>query len=294
MKIAITGVHGFIGQKLTEFLGKKGHEIKGISRLLLCGNLEGLASELAGSDAVIHLAGAPVMQRWTKKNRRLIYNSRIITTWNLTKALNLLATDLKPKVFIAVSAVGIYAAGEAHDEQSLHLDGNFLGKVVIDWENASIDLDKSIRRIIFRTGIVLDKDAVMIRSLLPIFKIGLGGRMGKGNQPFPFIHIQDLLEVFSESIVDANYSGIYNLVAPEQVSNKSFTFLLSRKLQKPASLCVPRFILEAAYGKASTMLLESPAVVPARLLETGYHFQYPTLSGALDEILDPMKQPSNH
>lgn len=134
MKIALTGANGFVGQKLTDFLGKKGFEVIGISRLLICGNLSGLASSLAGTDAVIHLAGAPVMQRWTKTNKRVIYNSRIVTTWNLTKAMNLLEAESKPKVFISILAVGIYAPGKQHDEQSQNLNMKFIGKVVTDRE----------------------------------------------------------------------------------------------------------------------------------------------------------------
>lgn len=286
MKIALTGSHGFVGQKLMDFLGKKGFEVKGISRLLICGNLENLASLLAGADAVIHLAGAPVMQRWTKKNKRVIYNSRIMTTWNLTKAMNSLSADRKPGIFISISAVGIYAPGKQHDEESQDLNGHFLGKVVTDWENASIDLDPNIRRVIFRSGIILGKGSQIIKNVLPLFKMGLGGKIGNGKQPFPFIHIDDLVRVFYESITNDHFKGIYNLVAPDQVNNETFTRLLAGCLNRPAFFRVPAFSLKMILGKASAMLLENPAVIPERLTtEIHYRFQYPTLASAIREIL---------
>ncbi|MEN6456416.1 MAG: TIGR01777 family oxidoreductase [Prolixibacteraceae bacterium] len=284
MKIAITGAHGFVGHQLIDFLGNKGFEVKGVSRLLICGGVEGLVSSIAGSDAVIHLAGAPIMQRWTKKSRRIIYNSRIVTTWNLTKAINLIEPERKPRVFISMSASGIYASGKCHDEQSLLLNDKFVGRVVTDWENASIELDKNIRRIILRSGIVLGKDSQLIKNLLPLFKLGLGGRIGNGKQPFPFIHIDDLTEIFYEGIINEKFSGIYNVVAPEQVTNKIFTRLLSKKLGKPAFFHIPPLLLKILYGNASAMLLENPAVIPGRLKEMGFHFRYPTLSAALEEI----------
>lgn len=285
MKIAITGANGFIGHKLIQFLSNKGFEVKGISRLLLCGNLEDLANSIAGANAVIHLAGAPIMQRWTKKNRRIIYNSRIVTTWNLTKALNLMEQDRKPKVFISISAVGIYASGQTHDEHSLLLNNQFIGQVVTEWENASVDLDKNIRRIIFRSGIVLGKESQMIKNLLPFFKLGLGGRIGSGKQPFPFIHIDDLTEIFYESIINERFRGVYNLVAPVRETNETFSKQLSKRLGRPLFFHVPALFLKILYGNASAMLIESPAVIPSRLTEMGFQFRYPTLSATLKEIL---------
>jgi len=281
----MTGSNGFIGKKLRLFFEKKGHQVTGISRFLICGNLQELASSLAESDAVIHLAGAPVMQRWTKKNRRIIYNSRIITTWNLTRAMNQMDADKKPRVFISISAVGIYRSGRSHDEQSINLDPHFLGRVVTDWENASVDLDKRIRRIIFRTGIVLGKESEVIKNLLPLFKMGLGGKIGDGKQPFPFIHTDDLEQAFYEGIVNETYSGIYNLVAPDQVNNEQFTLMLAGKLNKPAFFSIPSFVLKIIYGDAAVMLLKNPEVIPRRLADAAFRFRYPTLSAALDEIL---------
>lgn len=286
MKIAVTGAHGFVGRKLTDFFESKGFEVNAISRLQICGSTDALASSITGANAVIHLAGAPIMQRWTKKNRRIIYNSRIIPTWNLTRAINLIEADKKPNVLISISAIGIYASGQRHDEQSLLLNSQFVGKVVTDWENASIDLDKAIRRVILRSGVILGKESQMIKNILPFFKVGLGARIGNGKQAFPFIHIDDLAEIFYEGIINENFSGIYNAVAPEQATNESFTNQLSKSLGKPAFFHVPSLFLKMVYGNASAMLLENPVVVPARLTNMGFQFRYPTLIEALKDILD--------
>lgn len=287
MKIALTGAHGFIGRNLSDFLKKKGFEVRSISRFLICGSMEDLASSLAGTDVVVHLAGAPVMQRWIKRNRQIIRASRVITTWNLVKAMNLLETDKRPKVFVSISAVGIYASGDHHDEYSQNLSKNFLGAVVTDWENASTDLNREIRRVIFRSGVVLGKDSQIVRKVMPFFKLGLGGKIGNGKQPFPFIHIDDLVRIFYESMIRENFEGVYNLVAPEQVANETFTKLLSRHLNRPAFFRVPPVFLKMILGEASATLLETPAVVPGRLTsEANYQFRYPTLSSALQEILN--------
>ena len=287
MKIALTGSHGFIGRNLSDFLKKKGFEARSISRFLICGNMEDLASSLAGTDVVVHLAGAPVMQRWTKRNRQIIHASRVVTTWNLVKAMDFLESARRPKVFISISAVGIYAPGNQHDEHSQNLSKNFLGAVVTDWENASTDLDREIRRVIFRSGVVLGKDSQMVRKVMPFFKLGLGGKIGNGKQPFPFIHIDDLVRIFYESMIRDDYEGVYNLVAPEQAANETFTKLLSRHLNRPAFFRVPPVFLKMILGEASATLLEIPAVVPGRLTsEANYQFRYPTLSSALLEILN--------
>ncbi|MGE4587753.1 MAG: TIGR01777 family oxidoreductase, partial [Mangrovibacterium sp.] len=270
MKVSITGAHGFIGRNLSCFLEKHGIEVSRVSRLLLCGKLDELAADLAGSDAVIHLAGAPVMQRWTRKNKQVIYNSRMVTTWNLAEAISRLPEEKRPRVFIAISGTGIYVGGKSHDEKSPDFSTDFLGKVVTDWEAASAGLSGLVRRVIFRTGLVLGKDSLLIRKLYPLFRAGLGGRIGTGKQAFPFIHITDLERAFYTAISREEFSGIYNLTAPHQATNQDFTRLFSRELQRPAVLRVPATALRLIYGRAAVVLLESPSVFPGRLQAAGF------------------------
>jgi len=284
MKVAITGSGGFIGQKLTRYLETKGFEVKPVSRLLIFGNQDQLSSCLAGTDVVINLAGAPILQRWCKKNKAIIYNSRIVSTWNITEAINMLDLTRRPKIFISASAMGIYAAGKEHDEFSRDFNDDFLGHVVKDWENASSGLDKNIRRVIFRMGMALGKDSQTIEMMIPLFKRGLGGQVGNGNQPFPFVHVDDLASAYFESIINENFKGIYNLVAPDRITNKIFTETLARQLKRPAFFKVPGIGLKILYGNAASLLLESPILIPRRLTEQGFRFQYPTISDTLKEI----------
>lgn len=285
MEIAVTGAHGYIGEKLIIHLLNKGYKIKPVKRQLLYGDTTKLSEYLSGTKAVINLAGAPILQRWTDKNKQVIYASRILTTQKIAEAINSMPDPLKPEVFISASAVGIYESGITHNEESLLFDNGFVGKTVIDWEQASESLDKSVRRVIFRSGIVLGKESQTIKKLVPIFKSGLGGQIGNGKQPFPFIHIEDLINVFIEGLKNENYDGIYNLVAPENVSNKEFTRVLSKLLKIPAPFVVPAFALKLLYGKAAYMLLESPVVIPEKLIEKQFSFKYPTLKKTLVEIL---------
>ncbi len=283
MNIAITGANGYIGRNLSRYLESKGFVIKPVSRIFIYGAQEQLSSYLSGTGAVINLAGAPVLQRWTKSNKAIIYNSRIQTTWNLTNAINELSPGLRPPVFISASATGIYTNDKIHDESSRDFNNGFLGNVVKDWENSSSGLDKNVRRVIFRLGMVLGKESQTIKKLLPVFKAGLGGCIGSGKQSFPYIHIDDLTEAIYQSITDQNFEGTYNLVAPDQIDNKTFTKTLAGLLKKPAFLKVPAFVLRLIYGNAASLMLSNPVVIPQRLTEQGYQFIHASISSALKD-----------
>ena len=286
MKVAISGASGYIGTHLCSTLKQNGHEVTTLSRHQIYGSPESLAACLSGSYAVINLAGAPILQRWNKHNRSVIYNSRINTTRNLTQAINLLSQADKPRVFVSASAVGIYQTGFQHDETSQKLATNFVGTVVNDWEQASGDLHYSVRRVIFRIGVVLGKDSQTIQKMVPLFKLGLGGKLGSGSQDFPFIYIQDLIRAFTQSLADETFSGIYNLVAPVQETNLSFTKQLAKKLKKPAFFTVPGFIMKLVYGQASSLILKGQRVLPSRLINAGFTFTCPDLETTLNNIFE--------
>lgn len=286
MKVMITGASGFLGQNIIENLQKQTIEIIGIERKLLYGDPQRLADKLSGADVVINLAGAPIIKRWTSKNKAIIYNSRVLTTKNITKAINSLPKEMQPKTFVSASAVGIYREGLAHDETSSRFANHFAARVTDDWEDALVDLPDTIRQVIFRIGVVLGKDSQFIQRVLPIFKLGLGGRIGNGKQPFPFIHVHDLVQAFVEAVSDKRYLGIYNLVAPQQIDNKTFTQILAKKLNRPAVLPVPAIALKLAFGKASTLILKNPVVLPKRLQMQNFTYRHPTLESCLDQIID--------
>ena len=285
MKVAITGASGYLGKNIINSLDRRNIEIIRLERKLLYGDIKQLAAQISETDVIINLAGASIIKRWTSKNKAIIYNSRVLTTKNLVKAVNSLPHKCRPKTFISVSAIGIYRENLTHDETSSKYANHFAARVIDDWEDTLVDLPENTRRVIFRTGVVLGKESQFINRLQSVFSLGLGGKIGSGNQPFPFIHIDDLAKAFTEVIFNEKCIGIYNLVAPEQITNKTFTQIFAQKLNRPAVFTVPAFVLQIIYGKASQLILKSPHVIPHRLEMHNFNFQYPTLEACLSEIL---------
>jgi uncharacterized protein (TIGR01777 family) len=284
MKIAISGANGFIAKNLIPELESLQHTVIQIERRVLY-NVDQLSEILSDTSVVINLAGAPILQRWTEANKREILKSRVETTRNIVKAINRLPENKKPQTFISASAIGIYSPDVVHTEKSTSFSHDFVGEVVESWENASVELSPLVRRVIFRIGLILGKEAKTITSLMPLFKMGLGGKIGSGKQPFPFVHIQDVTDAILWGIENKKAMGIYNLVAPENIDNKTFTRVLASSLKRPAFFAVPEFILKIGLGAASSLLLQSPQVIPERLLNEGFVFQYPDIKSCLTEIL---------
>ena len=285
MKIKITGASGYLGKTISNLLIEKGHEVSGIERKLLYGPVLNLQAEIRKSDVIINLAGAPILQRWTEKNKAEILDSRVKTTQNLIKAINNLPSDEQPKKLISASAIGIYKSGFSHDETSQNFDEGFVGNVVKQWEAASSDLSPNVQRDIFRIGLVLGKEAKTITNLLLPFKLGLGATLGNGKQAFPFVHETDVARAFAWCIEDLNKNRTFNLVAPENISNKDFTKALAKSLNRPAIFSIPEFVINAVLGEAAGLLIEGAEVEPRNLLESGFEFQYPTIEAVLKEIV---------
>lgn len=287
MNIKITGINGYLGTVISKELTNKGHMVSGIDRkYLLYEPVEMLENEIKDCDAVINLSGAPILQRWTRKNKKIIYNSRIQTTKRLVQAINNLKPEYRPGKFISASAIGIYKTGLTHDESSTNFDDGFLGKTVIDWEESLIYVPKEVQMTIFRIGLVLGKNAITIKKLLPFFKYGLGGRISSGKQSFPFIHEKDVVRAFLLALENPDITGVLNLVAPEKITNSVFTSALAKKLNRPAFFMVPLFILKIIYGRAARLLTESPVIDPNALIKAGFQFEHPTIDSALNEILN--------
>nr|WP_320022401.1 TIGR01777 family oxidoreductase [uncultured Draconibacterium sp.] len=285
MKIKLTGSSGYIGQLISTDLEKKGHIVSGIKRDLLYGPPTNLQQELRNTDVVINLAGAPILQRWTKKNKEIIYNSRVVTTHNLVKAIIEIPKNERPKKVISASAIGIYKSGNSHTEDSLNFDEGFVGKVVKDWEHELTALPGSLPTIIFRLGIVFGKEAQTVQNMLLPFKLGLGGKIGSGQQAFPFIHEQDVVNAFVWATETLKTSDTFNLTAPESISNKEFTRSFARQINRPAFLAIPAFALKLLFGKAAQLLTQSPEVSSKKLLKAGFQFKYPTIKATLQNII---------
>ncbi len=284
MKIAISGGNGFIGKSLARKLSTSGHEVIPIQRSLLYGDVTELAAHIFGSEAIIHLAGSPILQRWTNKTKKTIFDSRVQTTKKLVEAISLIDGNNRPKIFISASAIGIYKAGLAHTEESPVFSEGFMYQVVSSWEEASALLPENVRRVILRLGIVIGKESQTIMKMKPIFYLGLGATIGNGKQTFPFIHIKDLTNAIVWSLENSEATGIYNLVSPENITNKDFTHEFARVLKRRAILKIPTVLLKIAFGKASMILTESPRAIPKRLLEQGFEFTYPTIEKSCKEI----------
>ncbi len=286
MKIKVTGYNGYIGQMVSNELRRRGHSVSGIRRDVLYGSVTKLSDEIRDCDIIINLAGAPILQRWTEKNRRNIYESRVTTTKNIVNAINNLPAQERPNKFISSSAIGIYKTGDDHDETSSNFDDGFLGTVVKDWEAASNELPKDVQRIIFRLGLVIGKNAKTIKNLKLPFLLGLGGKIGTGRQAFPFIHEKDVVNAFIWAAEDFSENSVFNLAAPENISNAEFTQIFAKQMRRPAFIPVPSIVLKLFLGKVSTLLLESPTVAPQALLSNSFKFEHPTIESSLKEILE--------
>lgn len=284
MKIAISGANGYIAKNLIWELKADHHTIVPIKRDIVY-NVDQLAELLSDVEVVINLAGAPILQRWNTNNKNEIFKSRIETTQNIIKAINGLPENERPATFISASAIGIYSPDAFHTEESNSFSDDFVGYIVRNWEDASADLSPNIRRVIFRIGLILGKEAKTMQNLVPLFKMGLGGKIGSGNQPFPFVHINDVVKAIVWAIQNEQANGIYNLVAPENIDNKTFTQVLAKALKRPAFFTVPEFALKLVLGEASSLLLQSPQVEPERLLKEGFLFQYSDIKSCITEII---------
>lgn len=285
MNVVISGASGFIGRNVIAFLKSNGHVPVIIIRSeLIHDNNARLVEKINGSYAVINLAGSPVSKRWTRKTKRDIYHSRVNTTRCIVEAIS--KCEKRPEILINASAIGIYDDKHFHDEESKYLTYNYLGKVVRDWEYvAGTALEYGVSVSIMRFGIVLGKDGGMLKKILPLFRLGLGGKIGNGKQFMSCIHMDDLTNIMYQILINKLPHGTYNIVSPEINSNEDFTKKISKILQVPVFFTVPSFVLKAIYGEGSLVLMSGQNVVPAKLIENGYQFKFPTLKQALESIL---------
>lgn len=241
---------------------------------------------VSGFDAVIHLAGENIMGRWSSGKKELIRNSRVHGTENLARALA--GAPQKPRVLIAGSAIGYY--GDRGDEilrEDSRSGSGFLPKVCREWEAASVPAaDAGIRVVYSRTGVVLSAAGGALREMLPPFRLGLGGRLGSGNQWMSWIHIQDWVRAIQDILQNNSVQGPVNMVAPNPVTNTEFTRTLAGVLRRPALFAVPGFVLRLRFGQmAEEALLASQRVEPSKLAANGFSFQWTDLRATLESLL---------
>lgn len=281
MNVLISGSTGLVGKKLTTAFTAAGHSVTALGRPDFSDIRGLLIPKVESSDVVIHLAGAPIVARWSEQYKKEIIASRTGTTAALVDAI--LAARVKPSMFISTSAVGIYPDGQTFTEKDRQYDPGFLGKVCQAWEYEAFKAAEVINVAVFRLGIVLSKDGGALPKILLPFRLGLGGKIASGKQGFSWIHINDLINAY-RFVVEKKLSGVFNLTSPGITDNAGFTASLSRVLRRPALLPVPAFVLGIIYGEGATALTSGQKVLPERLLEAGFEFRYPQLGEALKEL----------
>jgi uncharacterized protein (TIGR01777 family) len=301
MKVIVTGSTGLIGHALVRSLLADGH---GVTRLVRGAAQafrapgtaavhwepeQGIidAKELEGHDAAVHLAGEPIGEgRWTDEKKRRILDSRVRGTRLLAETLGRL--NDRPQTLVSTSAVGFYGdrGAEVLREESASGE-DFLSEVCREWEKATLDASQAgIRVVHLRIGVVLSGDGGALPKLLTPFKLGVGGRVGNGEQYMSWIALEDVIRVVKHALGNEQLRGPVNTVAPNAVTNEEFTKTLGRVLGRPTFFPVPKFAARLAFGEmADALLLSSARVVPTRLQETGYQFAYPELEGGLRHVL---------
>jgi uncharacterized protein len=288
--VAIAGASGFLGTAFARHLTKAGHELRRIGRAssrgvdfqwdLNAGRLDPAA--LDGADVVVNLVGENVAQRWTQEHKRAILTSRLRSTEILAKTMAAVRTP--PRVFLSTSAIGIYGSrgSDALDESSAPGRG-FLADVVQQWENAATPArDAGVRLVYPRLGLVMHPDGGVLAKLLPLFNLGGGGKIGRGDQWMSWIGMHDLLRALVFLLETDAITGPVNVTAPNPATNAQFSHTLGEVLHRPALATVPEFAVKLMFGEmGEETLLSGQRVLPQRLLDSRFQFDYPELAAAL-------------
>ena len=290
-RIAITGASGLIGSALVGHLKSEGHTVQRLVRRLPVSPDEiqwepktGYVDiePMRGVDAVIHLAGAGVeKKRWTKKYKSEILNSRLLGTTTIASAV----AEVKPQVFISASAIGWYGdSGNRAVVETDRVGDDFLAAVCREWESAA-DLAADVRTVKIRTGLVLDPTGGALGRMLPLFKFGLGGKIGSGKQWWSWITLHDVIRAIDFAL-SHDISGPVNLTSPNPATNQEFTSALARALHRPAVFPVPAIALKIALAGFSSEILGSKKVLPQVLIDAGFTWDYPHINVALEALIE--------
>ncbi|MCF6311311.1 MAG: TIGR01777 family oxidoreductase [Verrucomicrobiales bacterium] len=299
MKIGITGARGLVGKVLAARLRKQGHDLVLYTRAVE-GRWEELESaeelrhfspevagdtDVSGLHALIHLAGEPVLEVWTAAKKEQIRASRIDGTAGLVAAME--ACDAAPKVFVTASGTGFYGdrGDEVLTEESEHGEG-FLSEVSQAWEAEAMRAQAlGIRVVCGRIGMVLGSEGGAAPKLKTLFRWGLGGQLGSGKQWMPWVHVEDVAQMFIHAVEQESLVGAVNFCAPEAVRNKDFTKALARQVKRPALAWVPAPVLKLVMGGLSDLVLMSERVESVSLRESGFEWSYADLQAALAEVM---------
>lgn len=296
--ILITGGAGLIGTKLSRKLKEKGYNVALLSRKNKHGNSYSVYNwnpdkneieneALKSADHIIHLAGEDIgKRRWTKKRRQIIADSRIKTSELLFNKV--LESGIKLRSFISASGTGYYGSVTS-EKIFIETDPpaeDFIGEICQQWEQAADRFEKSgIRTVKIRTGIVLSKKGGALSKMILPVRFWIGSALGSGKQYLPWIHIDDLCEIYVKAIEDPQMTGAFNAVAPQHVSNREFMRTLAGVLGKPFFFpSIPAFVMKLLFGKMSVIILNGSRVSPDKIISSGYVFKFPNLTGALKNL----------
>ncbi len=301
-RIVITGATGSIGRALSASLRQRDDEVIALSRdpargrQVLGGGVEVMAwrdpvdaappvEALRGADAVVHLLGEPVAQRWNREAKARIRDSRVLSTRQLVAALRSLGDEERPSVLISQSATGFYGPSDDRElDESAPAGRDFLAGVVAAWEREAEAAEPYLGVVRTRTGVVLSARDGALAQMLPFFRLGIGGPVAGGGQYVPWVHVADVVAglIFC---IDGGAAGPVNLTAPNPVTNAEFSRALGRALGRPAILPVPALALRALYGEMAQIVTTGQRVIPRRLEEAGFAFAQPDVEPALRNVL---------
>jgi uncharacterized protein (TIGR01777 family) len=301
VKVAVTGGTGLIGAALVARLRERGDDVTVLTRDPGRTLPEGVAAAawpdpvaapppaeaLNGADAVVHLLGEPIAQRWTREAKQRIRDSRVLATRNLVAAIAARPAGQRPATLVAGSAVGIYGPRDEEEvDESSPAGDDFLAQVVTEWETEAAAAESlGMRVALARTGVVLTAAGGALKQMLPPFKVGVGGPVGTGRQYLAWIHLQDEVGALLHLLDSEPARGPVNLTAPRPATNREFSKALGRVLHRPAVMPVPALALRLLYGEMAQVVLTGQRAVPRRLEELGYVFRHPELEPALSDIL---------
>lgn len=299
MNILITGGSGFVGSNLSRFLLDEGHKIKAVGRSTPPqrfdpDNFQFIAAdttqkgpwqdELADADVIVNLTGASIFKRWTRNYKKVIYDSRVLTTKNVVDAL----PSGKDIILCSASGAGFYGSrGNDVLTEDEPAGSDFLAGVSIDWEKEALKASaKGARVAVMRFGVILGANGGAMDKLVPAFKMFVGGPLGDGNQWFPWLHLDDLMAAIGFVVEHAEISGPLNFCAPSPVRNRELAQTLGEVLKRPAILPAPAFMIRLAMGEFGDVFLGSQRMVPDKLVNHGFEFQYSDIRSAIRAIVD--------
>ena len=303
MRVVITGATGNLGRALVAALRERGDQVVALSRdsakaterlgpevevHAWSAPMDGPppAAALGHADAVVHLLGEPIAQRWSAEAKHRIRDSRVLSTRWLVEGLMGLDDAERPGTLISQSATGFYGPrDDTRLDETAPPGSDFVAGVVRGWEHEALVAEARMRVVCTRTGVVLSAEGGALAQMLPFFRLGLGGPVAGGRQYIPWVHLDDVVGAMLWCVDATNASGAVNVTAPEPVRNADFSRALGRALGRPAVLPVPGFALGLLYGEMAEIVTTGQRVIPSVLQSLGYEFRHPEVAAALRDVL---------